>query len=161
MSWWPFGWPSLQSDNLSWLSILLLLIFQSFFAVLLPAYLRNLDSRSHHREKMVNEFLAGYQFVYFGYYVAILADLKIKDTQSWAVRGLAMLMLINITFTIMAYVKARRQDKLLKDMHGCKKNCKVKLNKRDKWSLYGWTVVRAALSFIIAVALALHPALVR
>jgi hypothetical protein len=110
---------------------------------------------------MVNEFLASYQFVYFGYYIAILADLKLRDSQAWVVRGLAILMLLNLTFTVLAYVKARRQDKLLKAMHGCKGKCKTILSRRDKWDIYGPTVVRALLSLVIAVWLALHPALVK
>ena len=162
MSWWPWAWPSLQSDNLSWLSILILLIFQSFFAVHIPAQLKHLDARNHHREKLVNEFLAGYQFVYFGYYVGVLRDLKISDAQGWVVTILAGLILMSILFVFWAYTKARKQDKLIKRMHNnCPRNCTARLSKKDKWDIYGWTVVRAVISFSIALFIALHPALVK
>jgi hypothetical protein len=157
MSSWLDGWPSSAPQNFNWASLLILLIFQSLLAALLPYYLKRLESRSHHRVKAVNEILASHQVVYFAFFFAILEQVKVDAAEEWSINALVTLLVISVLCFVFTIVKARNQNRVIKGTHTCKGKCKFQLTRSMKWRIFGWSVVRALILLTIALFLAFHP----
>lgn len=157
MSSWLEGWPSAAAQNFNWASLLILLIVQSLLAAYLPYYLNRLQSRSHHRVKAVNEILASHQVVYFGFFIAILRQVKIQNEEQLSFNSVVILVVISILFFVFTIVKASNQNLIIRDTHACKTACKFRLSLSMKWRIFGWSVVRALILLSIALFLAFHP----